>query len=88
MKRLLAGLLIGLAIGGGSAYAATSNYWLHDGVTYHCDGGQLYARCFDDVWQQGYNFLIAPSFVGLYEGKRPVFSCPRKYHSLRCTDLR
>ena len=88
MKHLLAGLVIGLTLGGGSALAATSNYWAESGRTYSCEGTALYVRCTDEVWLSGYRFLFSPGWVDLYEGKRPIFQCPRKLHAFRCTDLR
>ena len=88
MKRLLVGLVVGFAIGGGSAFAATSDYWQESGKTYSCRGTALYVKCEDEVWQKGYEFLFSPGWVDLYEGKTPVFQCPRKYHAARCLDLR
>jgi len=88
MKRLVVGILIGLVLGGGSAFAATMSYWEEFGKTYSCEGTALIAKCTDDVWKSGYNFLLSPGWVTLYEGKKPVYQCPRKYKSVRCTDLR
>jgi hypothetical protein len=81
MKKLVAGLMIGLVLGVSStaAIAASTVYWKRGGGSYSCEGTYTGVICKETNYQPAYSVaIVRGNIIAAYRG-RVIFGCDRGY---------